>query len=158
RSMTASNMHILCGLTVRARLTFSDWNALMYSCKSVIALFSRNHTTQATTRISDVTVITRNQMAVHVHHRLPRSAATVHADIVTVRPVLLVKPTLRTIDQISNCRLLIGGKIKPVDGMPPRNYQEMPWRYREFVLSHIGKGILEEHTISKRYILITERT
>ena len=115
------------------------WDCLFTATDQVVGA-GRNDVANATARVLDIPGIARNDVNMHMLHRLSRRAAGVEPDVVAVRMVLLIELALDGIDQRHH-RLLLGRRSgKVVRYHSPRDHQRMTQRDREAIAD--GKGQL----------------
>ena len=104
----------------------------------LVPLHSRNDTTNTSSWVVRIAVSSRNEMDVAMHYRLPRGPTGIDADIKPTNSRILIKNFFTQIfdEDIALSNLTLG-QFEPRGFMSSRNYQVMPWSYREPVFDHI---------------------
>src|SRR5580692_9935347 len=123
-----------------------EYGGRLGTLRSLVRL-RREHAADAAARISNVAVITRNEMHVHVHPRLATGLADVHADVVAVRRMLLVDLRLRLVQERDDRVLLLGGHVEEIGDVAHRNDEDMSTAEREIVVPYIGERVAQHHVL-----------
>jgi hypothetical protein len=100
-------------------------------------IFSGYYTPYTPPGIVRVSCISRDKMAVAVHHRLTCGNADIITDIISIRYKVLFEDKPAFIDKISHGFFLFYGKTEIIGGMPEGNNKQVTFRYRETIPSGI---------------------
>ena len=89
-------------------------------------------------------------MEMEMHHRLSGGAPDVHADVVPVGVVPLVRPGPRPDDDLEEGRALLRGRVKEGGDVPEGKGEEVSPGDGEPVRSYISEIILKEDVTVRR--------
>jgi hypothetical protein len=86
-------------------------------------------------------------MHVQVHDRLPSRRTVVDAYVVTVRPMLVLQPLLRQLEQIENGASLFPRQLEKRPNVSSRNDQRVPRRQRETILDRYRSRVRQDDAL-----------
>lgn len=94
-------------------------------------------------------MVTGNEVAMEVHDGLARCLTAIHANVESIRRVVLLDPSLRPVDDRGQRDLLGRRQREPIRAQPARNDEQVAGRDRKAVLDDEEVRCLEEDALGR---------